>query len=292
MKPTNPKHTVKQLAKHITHKNVLITGSSSGIGKKTAEIFAKAGANVILVARNPEKLATVENELQAHAHRPSSIASYPCDLTDLDAVKALAKKVLATHGHVDVLINNAGRSIRRPISQSLERFHDYQRTMQLNYFSVVKLTHALLPNMLTRKQGHIINISSYGVLMGSPFFSAYIASKAALDAYSRSLAAEVKHKGIQVTTLNFPLVRTPMIAPTRLYNYIPTLNTFDAAINIAKAVINKPSYDSTKLAKLAAITNLVAPKVNLSIQALSYRLTPRLGVKRSAKKSAKRQKKR
>ena len=213
VKHPNPNKIEKQLRANVTGKNVIITGATSGIGEEAAKLFTQAGAKVIVIARNADKLAKTKALLAEFGE----IHTYQCDLSAIETIDATAQQILKDHGHIDVLVNNAGRSIRRPIKDSLDRFHDYERTMQLNYFGAVRLIHALLPSMLGRQSGHIINISSYGVLLSSAFFSAYVASKAALDAYSRCLAAEVKHKNLNVTTLNFPLVRTPMISPCLLY---------------------------------------------------------------------------
>lgn len=264
----------KQLIPAVQDKHVIITGGSSGIGKKTAEIFAKAGAHVIIVARSQQGLDAAKAELSEFG----DITTYSCDLSDLEAIDATAKHILAERGQVDILINNAGRSIRRAIKDSLDRFHDYQRTMAVNYFGAVRLIHALLPSMVARKSGHIINISSYGVMLNSAFFSAYIASKAALDAYSRCLAAEVRHQHIKVTTINMPLVRTPMIAPTKLYNYLPALNTYEAAMFIAHAAIHQPLYDSTKASKVLGLSNYALPELNVWLQNMAYKYTPRFGV--------------
>ena len=154
---------------------------------------------------------------------------HPCDLTDIDDIERMANEVLDQHGHVDVLINNAGKSIRRSVNRSYDRFHDYQRTMQLNYFAPVKLILELLPTMRERGTGHIINISTIGLQMNTPRFAAYLASKAALDAFSRSIAPEIIGDGVHVTTVYMPLVRTPMIAPTKIYDRFPTLSPEEAA---------------------------------------------------------------
>lgn len=268
LKHKHPQKIEQQLKSHLTGKTVLITGGSSGIGKKTAEVFLKAGARVILLARTEDKLMLAKDELTPYG----DINYYAVDLTNTENTDTLVERILTEHGHVDILINNAGRSIRRAIKHSITRFHDYERTMKINYFAAVKLTNALLPSMINRQKGHIINISSYGVLSSSAFFSAYIASKAALDAYGRCLASEVKHHNIHVSTLNFSLVRTEMIAPTKIYNYMPTLSSYDAAIAIAHAVIHKPSYESTSASKLSALLTYAAPKTNLAIQSFMYRL--------------------
>lgn len=268
LKHKNATQIEEQLSTHVCGKTVLITGGSRGIGKKTAEVLLKAGAHVILVARNVDALQQAQTQLSPYG----TAAIYPCDLSDLNSIETLVEHVISEQGKVDILINNAGRSIRRSIKDSLTRFHDYERTMQINYFAAVKLTNCLLPHMLKRQTGHIINISSYGVLSSSPLFSAYIASKAALDAYGRCLAAEVKHSKVHVSTLNFSLVRTDMIAPTKIYRYLPTLSTYDAAIAIAHAIIFKPAYESTPFSKVAAVLTYVAPKTNLTIQSCMHQL--------------------
>jgi short-subunit dehydrogenase len=183
--------------------------------------------------------------------------------------------VLADRGHVDILINNAGRSIRRAVDLSYDRFHDYERTMQLNYFAAVRLTLALLPSMIARARGHIINVSSIGVLSNAPRFSAYVASKAALEAFARCAAAEFRDRRISFTIINMPLVRTPMIAPTKIYDEMPTIITpEEAASMIAEAVIYKPQRIATKLGIFAEILHLMAPKLSEVVMNQAYRMFP------------------
>lgn len=253
----------------IAHKNILITGGSSGIGKQTALLLAEYGAHVILVSRSIDKLTQVKKEIR-NAGGQCSI--YAHDLTDIAHTPQLIKQILAEHKHIDILINNAGRSIRRSVEESFNRFHDYERTMQINYFASIKLILKLLPSMIERKQGHIINISSIGVLANSPRFGAYIASKAALDAFSRSLAAEVKSNKVQVTNVFMPLVKTPMIAPTKLYKLAPTLTPHDAAMLILQAIIEKPYELATPLGKFASISYAVAPKTTVAMHAKTFQL--------------------
>ena len=209
---------------------VLITGASSGIGAAALKI-ADAGGNVLLVSRTREKLEEVKAEIEASG---GTAFVHPCDLSDTEDIDRMADEVLAEHGHVDILVNNAGKSIRRSVALSYDRFHDYQRTMQLNYFGPVKLMLKLLPKMRERKQGHIVNISSIGVQTNTPRFSAYVASKAALDAFSRSIASEMIDDGVTITTIHMPLVRTPMIAPTKMYRRFPTITPEKAADMIAR----------------------------------------------------------
>lgn len=219
-------------------KVVMITGASSGIGFMTAKKVAATGAKVILVARTREKLEDVQRILEkagGEAH------VYPCDLSDLEAIDAMADQVLHDFGHVDVLINNAGRSIRRAVIESLDRFHDFERTMQLNYLAPVRLTMRLLPGMLERGSGHLVNVSSQSAMMPTPRFAAYVASKSALEGFSRSIAAELRDDGVTVTIINYPLVRTPMTAPTKLYRKLPMMGADEAADWMLRAVRDRPA---------------------------------------------------
>jgi short-subunit dehydrogenase len=261
----------RNLTGAVRGKVVLITGASSGIGRATAVKVADAGATVLLVARSIEKLEETKEEITAaggvaHIHR--------CDLADVEDVQRMAEEVLTYHGHVDILVNNAGRSIRRSVALSYDRFHDYERTIQLNYLGSLRLILALLPTMRARKSGHIINISSIGVQTNPPRFSAYVASKAALDAFSRVIASEVKDDGVAITTINMPLVRTPMIAPTRMYDMFPAITPEEAAEMIAKAMVNKPKKVATKLGNFGELLYAVAPKASDTILNTAYKLFP------------------
>lgn len=222
----------------MTGKTIVITGASSGIGEAAAIKLATRGAKVILVARRAEELARVQQEIESlggDAH------CYPADLSDEASVAMVTRQIIEEHAPIDVLVNNAGRSIRRPIKESLERLHDFQRTMQLNYFAAVQMTLLMLPHMLARGQGQIVNVSSMSALIPTPFYAAYVGSKGALDAFSRSVAAELNHKGIQITTINYPLVKTPMTAPTKAYKYIKQMDVRDAAEWIVRAVEKRPA---------------------------------------------------
>ncbi len=265
----------RSLSGAIGGKVVLITGASSGIGKAAAIKCAAAGAKVLLVARTPEKLEETKAEIEeaggeAHIHR--------ADLSDLDDVEKMASEVLAEYGRVDILVNNAGRSIRRSVELSYERFHDFERTMQLNYFGSLKLILSLLPAMRKRtkgrKGGHIINVSSIGVQTHTPRFSAYVASKAALDAWSRCVASEMIDDGVHITTIYMPLVRTPMIAPTKMYDAFPTITPEEAAEMITQAMITKPKKVATKLGNFGEILYNVAPKASDAILNTAYKLFP------------------
>jgi len=265
----------RSLSGAIGGKVVLITGASSGIGKAAAIKCAAAGATVLLVARTPEKLEETKAEIEeaggeAHIHR--------ADLSDLDDVEKMASEVLAEYGRVDILVNNAGRSIRRSVELSYERFHDFERTMQLNYFGSLKLILSLLPAMRKRtkgrKGGHIINVSSIGVQTHTPRFSAYVASKAALDAWSRCVASEMIDDGVHITTIYMPLVRTPMIAPTKMYDAFPTITPEEAAEMITQAMITKPKKVATRLGNFGEILYNVAPKASDAILNTAYKLFP------------------
>ena len=261
----------RSLSGAVGGKVVLITGASSGIGKAAAIRCARAGATVLLVARTPEKLEETKAQIEAeggvaHIHR--------ADLADVADVERMAQEVLSEHGHVDVLVNNAGRSIRRSVKLAYDRFHDYERTMQLNYFGALRLILSLLPGMTERKSGHIINISSIGVQTNTPRFSAYVASKAALDAFSRCIASEVVDDGVQITTIHMPLVRTPMIAPTKMYDAFPTITPDEAAEMITDAMINKPKKVATRLGNFGELLYAVAPKASDAVLNTAYKLFP------------------
>jgi short-subunit dehydrogenase len=236
----------------------LITGGSSGIGEAAAKKIAAAGGEVVLVARTQENLDKVAAEIRGDG----GVAHvYPCDLTDMDAIAAMADSVLADLGGVDMLINNAGRSIRRSLALSYDRIHDYQRTMQLNYLGAVQLILKFIPGMRERGFGHIINVSSVGVQTRAPRFGAYIASKAALDSLCDALQAEVVSDDIKFTTVHMALVRTPMISPTTMYDKFPALTPDQAAGVITDAIVQRPRRSSSPLGQLAAVADAVNPAV-------------------------------
>jgi len=265
----------RSLSGAIGGKIVLITGASSGIGKASAIKCGAAGAEVLLVARTPEKLEETKREIEdaggaAYIHQ--------CDLSDIPDVERMAKEVLDQHERVDILVNNAGRSIRRSVELSYERFHDFERTMQLNYFGALRLILSLLPAMRRRskgrKGGHIINISSIGVQTHTPRFSAYVASKAALDAWSRCVGSEVLDDGVHITTIYMPLVRTPMIAPTKMYDAFPTSTPDEAGEMITNAMITKPKKVATRLGNFGELLYNVAPKASDAVLNTAYKLFP------------------
>ena len=193
------------------------------------------------------------------------------------------KQVMDDHGAVDFMVNNAGRSIRRAIESSYDRFHDYERTMQLNYFGCLRVTMGLLPGMVAKKRGHVVNISSIGVLTNAPRFSAYVASKAALDAWARCASSEFADQGISFTTINMPLVRTPMIAPTGLYNNVPTLSPEEAADMIAQACIFKPVRIATRLGTTGQLLHALLPRVAQIVMNTSFRMFPDSGAAKGHK---------
>ena len=261
----------RSLSGHVRDKVVLVTGGSSGIGKATAMMMAEAGAKVIVVARKEAELAETKKEIEDEG---GTAFTYACDLADFDAAEKLCQQVLDDHGAVDVLVNNAGRSIRRSIALSFDRFHDFERCMQLNYFGSLKMILGLLPTMAERKSGQIINISSIGVLTNAPRFSAYVASKAALDSFARCAAAEYNDTGVAFTTINMPLVRTPMIAPTKIYESVPTISPQDAADMVKQAVIYRPQRIATRLGIFGQVLNGVAPKISEIVMNSAYRMFP------------------
>jgi len=250
---------------------VMVTGASSGIGKAASMKIADAGGIVLLVARTAEKLEEIKATIEA---RGGTAYVHTADLSDMDDIDRMADEALAQHGHVDVLINNAGRSIRRSIALSYDRFHDFERTMQLNYFGAVKLILKLLPVMRERRSGQIVNVSSIGVQTNTPRFSAYVASKAALDAFSRCIASEIIDDGVYVSTIFMPLVRTPMIKPTKMYDRFPTITPDKAADMITEAIIHRPKRIATPLGTLGQILYAINPRSIDYILNSAYKLFP------------------
>jgi NAD(P)-dependent dehydrogenase (short-subunit alcohol dehydrogenase family) len=261
----------RSLRGHVADKVVVITGASSGIGRAAALMMSRAGAKVMLVARGEEKLAETLEELRADGGQAWAYAS---DIGDLESCDRLIDRILEEHGVIDVLVNNAGRSIRRSIALSYDRFHDFERTMQLNYFGSLRLIMRALPGMTERRSGQVINISSIGVLSNAPRFSAYVASKAALDAFSRCASSEFSDAGVSFTTINMPLVRTPMIAPTKIYENVPTISPEEAADFIKQAVIYRPQRVATRLGIFAMMLHAIAPKVSEIVMNSAFRMFP------------------
>jgi NAD(P)-dependent dehydrogenase (short-subunit alcohol dehydrogenase family) len=264
----------------IEGKVVVITGASSGIGHVTALEVGAAGGVAVLVARSAEKLEETKSEIEEAG---GTAAVHPADLSDLDDCDRVVEEILDTHGRVDVLVNNAGRSIRRAVENQYERFHDFERTMQVNYFGSLKLILAFLPGMRARKAGHIINVSSIGAQTNTPRFSAYVASKSALDAFSRCVASELVDDHVQITTIYMPLVRTPMIEPTKMYEYFPTISPDEAAALITGAMISRPKKVATRLGTFGEVLYAVAPKAVDVILNTGYKLFPETAAARGKK---------
>ncbi|SEQ82633.1 Short-chain dehydrogenase [Solimonas aquatica] len=265
-------------------KVAVVTGASRGIGMVVSKKLAAAGAKVVLVSRKREKLEELQKVIEAaggEAH------VYPCDLNDMEAIDRCSQDILKDFGHVDILINNAGRSIRRAVFESLDRFHDFERTMQLNYFGAVRMILNFLPSMAKQKNGHIVNISSIGVLANAARFSAYVASKAALDAFGRCLSAEVKHRNIEITAIYMPLVRTPMIAPTKIYDYVPTWSPEKAGDTVMHALLKRPKSIATPLGTAAQLSYALWPKLNDYILNKGFHLFPSSEASKGRKEGAK-----
>ncbi len=263
--------TLAALRKRVKGKVVVVTGATSGIGRECALRLARADARVVLVARTVEKL---EETIAAIEEQGGVAHAYACDVADLDACDKLVTDVTADFGGADILINNAGRSIRRSVRYSYDRFHDFERTMQLNYFGALRLIMGFLPGMEQREQGQVINISSIGVLTSPPRFSAYVASKAALDAFSLCAAPEFSRCNIEFTTIHMPLVRTPMIAPTGLYKAFPTLSPEQARDLVMKAIVSRPKKVSTSLGVAGAVAQATMPSFTEAFLSQAYDLFP------------------
>lgn len=274
--PRADRRTVARLGGKV----VLITGASSGIGLETAKKFAANGATVVLVARSLDTLKEVADTIRK---KGGDAHYYSCDLNSLDAIDELAAKVLKDMGRVDILVNNAGRSIRRAVMESLDRFHDFERTMQLNYFGCIRLIMNFLPTMVENREGQIINISSIGCLSNAARFSAYVASKSALDAYSRCLSAEVKAKNVDVSTIYMPLVRTPMIAPTKLYDFAPAWSVDDASDLVLNAAVDRKKRVKTVLGQAAELSYAVWPRLNDALLSRAFQLFPSSTAAKSGK---------
>lgn len=249
---------------------VMVTGASSGIGEATAQALASAGATVLLVARSEDRLRMIERDIQRAGRSARTLAA---DLSDPEAVQALADEVLRSYGRVDVLVNNAGRSIRRSIELSYDRFHDFRRTIDINYLGPVRLVLGLLPGMREHGRGHIVNVSSLGVLFSAPRFSAYLGSKSAFDAFLRCVAPEVKGDGVAVTSIYMPLVHTPMIEPTKVYRMLPGLTPEEAAHRVCRAIIERPTTMAPITARVGHLAYDAAPGVFERLLELLYRVS-------------------
>ena len=273
----------KKTVATLTGKTVVITGASSGIGQVTAFKVAQAGGIPVLVARGREKLEATKTAIE---NAGGTAHVYTCDLSDLDAIDGLAKSLVEDLDSIDFLVNNAGRSIRRSIKLSHDRFHDFERTMQLNYFGAIRLIMGVLPKMREQKRGHIVNISSIGVQTNPPRFSAYVASKAALDAWSNVVSSEVFGDGISFTNIHMPLVKTPMIAPTKIYDKFPTISPAQAAEMVVRAMVDRPHEINTTLGTVGALAHTLVPRTAFKVLHLAYRVFPDSAAARGEQKAA------
>jgi len=255
----------------VNGRTVIITGASSGIGRAAALKIAAAGGVPILVARSLDKLEELKAEIEAAG---GTAFAYSADLSENGSIDAAVERILAEHVAVDMLVNNAGRSIRRSVMLSTDRFHDYERTIRLNYLGAVKLILGLLPHMKERGSGHVVNVSSIGVQTNPPRFSAYVASKSALDAFTRVVSSETIGDGITFTTIHMPLVRTAMIAPTKLYDSFPTISPDEAADLICEAIRAKPKQINTRLGTFGEVLYALAPKAVDQVLHMAYNVFP------------------
>jgi NAD(P)-dependent dehydrogenase (short-subunit alcohol dehydrogenase family) len=271
----------RTLKGQVQGKVVLVTGGSSGIGLAAAHKIAAAGAITVIVGRDQDKLDAAKKEIEdaivadekSRANH-GQVVTLSADLASNEGCDKAVAWLVEKYGGVDVLINNAGRSIRRGIESSYDRFHDFERTMQLNYFGCLRTTMGLLPHMVAKRKGHVVNISSIGVLTNAPRFSAYVASKAALDAWTRCAASEFIDVGVTFTTINMPLVRTPMIAPTKIYQNVPTLSPEEAGDLIVQAIVYKPARIATRLGIFGQVLHALAPRVAQIVMNTTFRMFP------------------
>ncbi|MSX01566.1 MAG: SDR family oxidoreductase [Actinobacteria bacterium] len=252
-------------------RTVVITGGSSGIGRSAALEIAAAGGTPLLVARSLDKLEEVRDEIELAG---GTAYCYSADLADMESIDELVRTILAEHASVDMIVNNAGRSIRRSLANSLDRFHDYERTMQLNYFGAIRLVMGFIPHMQQRRFGHVVNVSSIGVQASPPRFGAYVASKAALDAWTRVVSSELIGDNITFTTIHMPLVRTPMIAPTKMYDHFPAISPDEAGSMVCDALRRKPKQINTRLGTVAEVGYALAPKLLDQILHAAFRVFP------------------
>ena len=280
----------RTLKGQVQGKVVVITGGSSGIGLAAAHKIAQAGAITVLIARDEEKLAGAKKEIEQALGKNENhgqVVTHSADLASNEGVDRATTWIIETFGGADFLVNNAGRSIRRGIESSYDRMHDFERTMQVNYFGALRMTMGLLPHMSARRRGQVINISSIGVLTNAPRFSAYVASKAALDAWTACASSEFADVGVKFTTINMPLVRTPMIAPTKLYQNVPTLSPDEAADLIVRAIVYKPVRIATRLGIFGAVLHALAPRIAQIVMNTTFRMFPDSDAAKGAKEGEK-----
>ena len=271
------------MRERVADRAVMITGASSGIGEALAYRLGAAGAKVLLVARSLEKLEVIQQGIEAHGGRAFV---YAADLSDAKDTERLVAAVLAEHGRVDVLVNNAGISIRRSVQKSYERVHDFERTLALNFLGAVRLIMGFLPGMRAAKQGQILNVSTIGVQVNVPRYGAYIASKAALDAFSRVLAVEALKDGVKVTTIYMPLVKTPMMKSTTIYDAFPMRTADEAADLIVDGIVRQPKRVATPVGNLFEFAYGLAPNAIDRVLNAAYQLYPESGDKKDQREPA------
>lgn len=258
---------------------VLVTGASSGIGEATAYAAARCGAHVVLVARRSDHLEEVRRRI---VDGGGSATAHACDLTDGPAVDDLVARVLESHGAVDYLVNNAGRSIRRSLRLTEGRFHDFERSMAINFLGPARLTMGLLPAMREQGFGHVVNIVTWGVQVKAPKFAAYISSKTALDTFGRILGREAWRDGVTVTNIRLSLVRTEMIGPTEAYRRSRAATPEQAAQQVVRALEDRPITVDTVPGRVAEVLNLVAPRFSDWVMAVADRRFPDSAAARGA----------
>ncbi len=273
---TTPRARLRRLVRSnapspLAGRTVLVTGASSGIGEATAHAVAARGARVVLVARREAELDRVRTSIESAGGRASS---YAVDLTDLGAIDLLVERVLVEVGTVDYLVNNAGRSIRRSLELSHDRFHDVERTMAINFLAPVRLTMGLLPAMRAQGFGHVVNIVTWGVQRTAPKFSAYIASKTALDTWSRIAGRETYADGVTFTNMRFALVRTAMVVPTDVYDNRASMTPEQAAAKVVRALEDRPVTWDTATGRVGEVLNVVAPRLSDALMSRFHRAVP------------------
>lgn len=247
----------RALREAVAGRRVLLTGASSGIGRETARRLGHAGAEVLLVARRADRLAELAEEVREQGGAAHVL---PCDLSDAGAIAELVARVRADHGTPDVLVNNAGHSIRRSLANSTDRLHDFERVMELNYFGAVRLTVPLVADMRERGGGHVVNVSTMGVQFGfEPRFAAYLASKAAVDAFAQSAAPETRRDRVTWTTVYMPLVRTEMITPTKAFHAAPAMSVERGAGMVLDGIVRRPVRVTHPFGTLSQAAHLVVP---------------------------------
>lgn len=272
-----PHHDHSALRDRVAGKHIVVTGASSGIGEALAARLGDAGATVLLVARSADKLELLKESIIA---RGGAAMAYPADLSDASDTQRVIDAILRDHGYVDVLVNNAGISIRRSVTKSYERVHDFERTLALNFLGAVRLIMGFLPGMRERRAGHILNVSTIGVQVNPPRYGAYVASKAALDAFSRVLAVEALEDGVKVTTIYMPLVRTPMMKSTTIYQSFPMRDASQAADLVVEGIVRQPKRVAIPVGNLFEFAYGVAPAAIDRVLNAAYQLYPESGDKK------------